>query len=183
MSVPHQYETYDAPLQGQVATATADPGHSQNSKKTAVPNKRQRKQERKDNKPAEEVNALRAKLAKVERKEGSHNTNKRRKMKPELFGKAENAHPDSWTSAPSPSSAQAFDDVETEEDLQSITDMSTSALADLICRSPTKQDTEKKKLCHCHEQLHVVSSSTAAHSDEGETQTCSSLGNSDTDTV
>ena len=61
---------------------------------------------------------------------------------------------------------QAFDDVETEEDLQWpwATDMSTTELADMIRRAPNKQDTENKKLRH--EQ--PVSPSTAAHSDECE---------------
>ena len=135
LSLPaaHQHQTYNTPLQGQITTAAtreAEPGNSQNSKNTAVPNKTKTKKNSKDQ--AKEVKALKARIAEMESKEKSDNREKMRKMERNVFVKVEDSHPDSGTSAPGPSSAQAYalDDVETdsltEDDLQSLNEISVT---------------------------------------------------------
>ena len=73
----------------------------------------ERKTKRKAKDDAEELKALRAKLAEMESRLASGNRGKKRKIRIEVLEKEEDAHHDSGTSAPGASSAQALHDRET----------------------------------------------------------------------
>ena len=182
LSLPagHQHETYNTPVQAQIATAArreAEPGSSQKSKTTAVPkNKKMKKKKRKAadteaKDEAGELKGLRAQLAEMESRESSRKREKKRKIKREVFVKVEDAHPGSGTSAPGPSSAYALDECQhdriTEEDLRSMTDMSNSELEEMMSLSSQKPKLKNKRLSH----KQACSHSSSSDSDGGEAQT------------
>ena len=113
---------------------------------------------------------------------GEKNEEQRRQR--DLLDKRKHDRSDSQSSDPP---QQPFGDLETEDDLQSFTDMSNADLEELIRTSPHKEHIppeldereSKKKVCHKQQ----LSSSTKADSHRGEAQEGYSLDNSDAEAV
>ena len=111
----------------------------------------------------EEMIALKSRIAELESEPRPEKTEKIRNMKRNLFVKGQHAHPDSGSSDPRPSSKQAFRDLETEDNLQSFTDMSISEVEELISLSPQKEViTDPPHKPKSKKKSYIISSHSAA---------------------